>query len=368
MFLTIIVFIVILGLLVFVHEFGHFLAAKKAGVKVEEFAFGFPPRLWSIKRKGTIYAINAIPLGGYVKLLGEEGEITSAKGSVKIPGTGSSSAQKDSFAHKSVLTRIWIVVAGVLMNFILAIVLMTIGFCIGMTPLVSDPSQMVGQKESKVMVLAVAPGSAAANAGIGANDIINGFSSITDLQQFTKQNAGKEVKISIQKNNQNQEMLVKLSDKQDSPLGVSIVSITKIKQNLGQAFVTSIVETGKVIGTLFIFLGDMIKNIFTTGHAGAAAQGVVGPIGLFNFTAAAIKVGWIYVLQLVILLSINLGIVNILPFPALDGGKVLFLALEGLFRKKVVRQEIENIIHLVGFALLILLFVAITFKDVRNFF
>jgi regulator of sigma E protease len=154
----------------------------------------------------------------------------------------------------------------------------------------------------------------------------------------------------------------------DAPLGVGIVSITKVKQPVWQAFVTSVKETGFAIGALFSFLGGIIKSLFTTGTAGAAAEGVVGPVGLFNFTSQAIKVGWIYVLQLVILLSINLGIINILPFPALDGGKALFLALEGIFRKKVIRAEIENIIHLVGFALLILLFIAITFRDVRNFF
>ena len=352
MIIAIITFIIILGLLVFVHEFGHFIVAKKMGVKVEEFAFGFPPRLWSIKKGDTTYSINLIPLGGYVKMLGEE----------------DGSNQPDSFNRKSVWARIAIVVAGVIMNFILAIVLMTIGFSIGMTPLVSDPATMAGAKESKVMITFVQPGSPAAGAGLEANNILNGFASTSDLQKFTKDNLGKEVNLSVLKNNQTKNVTVKLSENTQSPLGVVIVSITKVKQPVWQAFLTSIKETGLAVSTLFSFLADIIKNVFTTGSAGAAAEGVVGPVGLFNFTAQAIKVGWIYVLQLVILLSINLGIINILPFPALDGGKVLFLALEGLFKKKVVRAEIENIIHLVGFALLILLFIAITFKDVRSFF
>lgn len=352
MLLTIIVFIVILGLLIFVHELGHFLMARKNGVKVEEFAFGFPPRLWSIKRKETVYAINVIPLGGYVKLLGEE----------------EGSDQTGSFGKKSVWSRISIVVAGVLMNFILAIILMTIGFSVGMTPLVSDPANMSGVKESKVMVVYVLPNSAASSVGIKTNDILNGFSSATDLQKFTHTNAGKEVDISISRDNSIENLKVKLSENLESPLGVSIVPVTKVKQPVYLAFVTATTETGKTIGTFFSFIGNIIKSVFTTGSAGAAAEGVVGPIGLFNFTGEAIKLGWIYVLQLVILLSINLGIVNILPFPALDGGKALFIGLEGIFRKKVVRAEIENIIHLVGFILLILLMIAITFRDVKNFF
>lgn len=365
MFITIITFIIILGLLVFVHEFGHFIVAKKLGVKVEEFAFGFPPRLWSIKKGDTTYAINAIPLGGYVKMLGEEGDETmTSKGNVT---TGATSNPK-SFSQKPVWARIAIVVAGVIMNFILAIVLMTIGFSLGMTPLVSDPANMAGSKESKVMITFVQPGSPAAWAGLEANNILNGFVSTSDLQKFTKDNLGKEVNFSVQKNSKTENITVKLSENTESPLGVGIVSMTKVKQPVWQAFLTSVTETGLAIGALFSFLADIIKSVFTTGNAGVAAEGVVGPVGLFNFTAQAIKVGWIYVLQLVILLSINLGIINILPFPALDGGKVLFLALEGLFKKKVVRQEIENIIHLVGFALLILLFIAITFKDVKNIF
>lgn len=358
MLLTIIVFIIILGLLIFVHELGHFLAAKRAGVKVEEFAFGFPPRIWSIKRKGTVYAINLIPLGGYVKLLGEEEDIKGEK----------ASHDKGSFVEKPVITRIWIVVAGVLMNFILAIVLMTIGFSIGMTPLVGDPATMKGEKISKVMVAYVVPGSPAATAGIEANNILNGFASTSDLQNYTRSHVGQEVEISVSKNKQIQNLKVKLSEDTNAPLGVSIVPLTIVKQSVPQAFVTSITETGKAIGALFGFLGSIIKNVFTTGNVGEAGANVVGPVGLFNFTAQAIKIGWIYVLQLVILLSINLGIINIMPFPALDGGKVLFLALEGLFRKKVIRAEIENIIHLVGFILLILLLVATTFKDIRNLF
>jgi len=350
MILTIIIFILILGVLIFVHELGHFAMAKITGVKVEEFAFGFPPRIVSIRRGETRYSINLIPLGGYVKLLGEEED-------VKKPG---------SFYEKSVGVRIGIVTTGVLMNFVLGILLMTIGFTIGMTPLVSDPATMGGQKTSKVMIIYVQPDSPAAKAGIQDGTILNGFASTSDLQSFTRSHLNQQIHLSIEKPNSNtaEELTLQLSDNKDAPLGVGVVSITKIKQPFFQALWTSIKETGKVIAAIFVFLWDILRSLFTTGKAGPAAEGVVGPVGLFNFTSQAIKIGWIYVLQLVVLLTINLGIINILPFPALDGGKVLFLSLEGIFRRKVIRQEIENIIHMVGFAILILLIIAITYRDI----
>ncbi|AKM82002.1 TPA: hypothetical protein DD449_02895 [Candidatus Berkelbacteria bacterium] len=348
MILTIIVFIAILGLLIFVHEAGHFLVAKLAKVKVEEFAFGFPPRLFTVKRGETNYSINAIPLGGYVKLFGEEGQSHAA----------------NSFMGKTVLQRIAIVVAGVVMNFVLAIILMAIGFMIGMTPLVSDPATMAGQKDSKVMIAYVQKDSPAEKAGITNGTILNGFDSTTDLQKYTQEHIGQSVVFSTEKQNQSKDLNVTLSADKEAPLGVGIISITKVKQGFFQAFGTSVKETGLVIKTFFVFIYDILRNIFTTGHTGPEGESVSGPVGLFNFTSEAIKIGWIYVLQLVILLSINLGIINILPFPALDGGKVLFLALEGIFRKKVIRQEVENWIHMIGFALLIILMIAITYRDI----
>jgi regulator of sigma E protease len=352
MLITIIVFILILGLLIFAHEFGHFITAKLNNVKVEEFAFGFPPRLFSIRRGGTRYSINAIPIGGYVKILGEE----------------ESNHEAGSLQNKKISVKMLIIVAGVLMNFLLAIFLMTIGFSIGMTPLVSDPAKMTGTKVSQVMVVYIQPGSPAAKIGLEPGNIINGFNSTSDLQTFTHEHLGQEVDLSVLKNQTTENIKVTLSEDQTAPLGVGLIPITKVKQPFYQAFITSFTEAGKAVGAIFVFLWTIIKNVFTTGHAGQAAEGVVGPVGLFNFTAQAIKIGWIYVLQLVIILSINLGVINILHFPALDGGKALFLGLEGIFRRKIIRTEVENIIHLIGFGLLILLLIAITYRDIINYF
>lgn len=350
MFLTIVIFVAILAVLILIHEFGHFIAAKLNGVKVDEFGIGFPPRLFSKKYHGTRYSINLIPLGGFVSLLGENED-------VKTHG---------SYFSKKVWQKITIIIAGVLMNFLLAILVLTIGFSYGMTPLVSDPTTLSGQKSSEVMVVEVVPNSAAAKVGLESGNILKGFSTPDDLQKFTKSHAGQKVTLEVVKDRQDQSVQVDLAQS-DAPLGVGVVSVTKVKQPIYKAFVTAIVEVGKSIAIVFVVLWQIIKSLFTTGTTGEAGAGVVGPVGIYNFTASALKIGWIYILQLLAILSINLGIINILPFPALDGGKVFFLALEGIFRKKVIRQEVENIIHTIGFIILILLMLAVIFRDILRF-
>lgn len=350
MFLTIIIFVAILILLILFHEFGHFVVAKLNKIKVEEFAFGFPPRVFSRVYKGTRYSFNLIPLGGYVSLLGENED-------VKQPG---------SYYSKKVWQKMTVILSGVFMNFILAIIVLTIGFTIGMPPLVSDPATLNGAKTSQVMVADVMPNSVASQIGLEAGNILKGFSSPSELQNFTKSHTGQQVTLEIQKGSEVQTKQVTLATG-DAPLGVGVVSVTKVKQPIYQAFVTAIVEVGKSIGLIFVVLWQIIKSLFTTGSAGEAGAGVVGPVGIYNFTASAIKVGWIYILQLLAILSINLGIINILPFPALDGGKLLFLTLEGVFRRKIVRQEVENLIHTIGFIILIVLMLAVIFRDILRF-
>jgi regulator of sigma E protease len=321
--------------------------AKLVGVKVKEFAFGFPPRLVSVVKNGTRYALNAIPLGGYVSLLGEDEAVQ----------------EKGSYYAAKIWQKIAIVGTGVVMNFVLGILVLAIGFTIGMTPLVSDPATLSGQKTSQVMIVEVVPDSPAAKIGLTTGDILDGFSSPSDLQNFTKEKAGQKVQVTVIANNHKETRDVTLGQN-DAPLGVGVVSITKVKQPFFSALKTATIEVGKSVGAVFVALWMIIKSVFSTGSAGEAGQSVVGPVGIFNFTSEALRIGWIYILQLLAILSINLGIINILPFPALDGGKIFFLALEGIFRKKIVRQEIENLIHTIGFVILIILILAITFRDI----
>lgn len=345
MLITLIVFIVILGILIFVHEAGHFVAARLAKIKVEEFAFGFPPRLLSWKRGETRYALNLLPIGGYVKLLGEDGD----------------SPDPRSFGKQPVLTRLTVVVAGVLMNFLLAIVVLWIGFGIGMVPIVSNPAELGGVQSSRVIITGIAPDSPAATSDLRAGDILEGYGTPLALQEYTRSHIGETVTLTIDRDGTLITKSVTLGTDATAPLGVGIYQLTKVKLGFFGALRAAVLETGRTMSTTFLFLGQFFTQLFTTG---TVADGVSGPVGIYQVTGQAVNLGLTYVLQLLAVLSINLGLLNILPFPALDGGRGLFIALEGIIRRKVVREELEAAIHAIGFFLLLGLIALITYKDI----
>lgn len=354
MVLTIIAFIVVLGILVFVHELGHFIAAKKTGVKVEEFALGFPPRIYSAKRGETEYSINAFPLGGYVKMLGELEH----------------SSDKRAFENQKPGKRFIISIAGVIMNLILAWVLLTAGFAIGMSPVVSNPDTIPGKKlTSDVIIADVSKDSPAAAAGLQAGDIAlkastnteeKSFKSPSDLSAFTGSHKNQEITITVKRDNTEISKSIMLSNT-DAPLGVSVVEKAIVRVTWYKAPYIALKETYGITKLTGQFLAGMFKNIFTHGKV---SEGVGGPVAIYMYTGLAVKAGMMVLLQFIAMLSINLALINILPFPALDGGRLLFIVLEKLYGKKVVKERVENIIHTVGFALLILLIVAITYRDV----
>jgi len=359
MILTIIVFLIVLGILVIVHEFGHFVVAKKTGVKVLEFAVGFPPRLYSKKRGETEYSINAVPLGGYVKMLGELEH----------------SKDKRAFENQKPSVRFWITIAGVVMNIVLAWVLLSIGFAIGMSPIVSSPDSIPGKKLSSEIILAdVAKDSPADKAGIQAGDIAlsatsNGvYTAFSSLNQFDAYNAdhkGKIVTYALKRGDETISKETSLSEDSDSQLGVVIIEKAEIRVPWYLAPVVALRETYRIAELTFEFLGTFIKTLFIHGQF---EQGVGGPVAIYTYTGLALKAGFMVLLQFVALLSINLALINILPFPSLDGGRLVFVILERFFGKRVIKENVENIIHTVGFALLIVFIVAITYKDIVNLF
>ena len=343
--LTIIIFILILGVIIFVHELGHFASAKLCKVKVEEFGFGFPPKIFGVKKGETTYSLNWIPIGGFVKLLGEE----------------DGSKDKRSFNMQSIPKRVFIIVSGVLMNFLFAILILTIGFMIGMSPLISSPESLGGSQQTEIIITGVLENSPAAEAGIISGDIVTGFSSIEDFQNYTKSHKNEEVSLNIKENGEVKTINVKLSDSADAPLGVGLVQSTKVKLPFFKAVKAAFVETGKVIYAIVDFVYSFFRDLFTGKKV---EREVVGPVGMFGITQQAVKLGLVYVLQLAAYISINLGVINILPFPALDGGKILFLFAEGARGKRVIKMEIENIIHLIGFIILIALIIVVTYNDI----
>lgn len=357
--LTVIIFIIVLAVLIFVHELGHFLAARKNGVRVEEFGLGFPPRIFGIKKGETVYSLNMIPLGGFVKIFGEEGE-----------GKGDSR----SFVSKKIWRRTIILLAGVSMNVLLAAAIISLGFGIGL-PEIIDDNQNVGG--AQVQITQVTPNSPAQTAGIKTGDVLvkivgqgelNDISRVSAVQNFISENKGKEIIVSLQRGNDIREVkiLARVSPpSNEGPLGVGLARVVKVFYPWYLAIYEGIKTTFILIFTIVVGLGYLLWQLVSQGRAPGAE--VAGPVGIFNLTGQAAQLGFIYLLQLTALLSVNLAIINALPFPALDGGRVLFLIIEKI-KGSPVSEKIEKAIHSAGFALLILLMALITVRDVIKLF
>jgi len=368
MFLTILVFILILGLLIFVHEFGHFVMAKRAGVRVEEFGFGFPPRLFGIKKGDTIYSLNLLPLGGFVKIYGEDGAIKNQKEDVD---------NENVFYKKPIKTRVGILVAGVTMNLILAAVLLSVGYWIGLPTIIKE-GQISDFKDAKVQILQVDFNSPAEQAGIKMGDTIASFklqitnyklqiTEVSQVQEFINQHKGEEIIVVIQRGDEILEKTVVPridAPKGEGPLGISLAETAIVSYPWYRALVMGVTSVINLTWAITVALAGLLWQIIRTGQL---AVDVAGPVGIFTFTGQAAQLGFIYVLQLTALLSINLAIINVLPFPALDGGRLLFLGIEKI-KGSPISQKVERFANTTGFVILIMLMVAITWRDVARLF
>lgn len=355
--INIIIFIFILGILVLIHEIGHFVAAKKCGMVVEEFGVGFPPRLFSKIRKGTLYSINLFPLGGFVKIKGEHYEEDEESG--KNPKL---------FYNRPLGARVIVVIAGVIMNLIFGWFILAIGFSFGFPSLSRDLSQISGAEviRQEVIVAQVNKNSAAGKAGIKAGSAIISsegitFKTLDQVQKFSKNHQGKEVVFLIKDLDNNfKKVRVKLAEN-DAPLGIVIIPDNLIRFSPEQAFWEAAKETASIVGLTGKALGSLISDLFVRGKI---SEQISGPVGIYRATARATEVGFTAVVMIAVILSINLALINIVPFPALDGGKLAFLLIEAIFRKRVIAIHIEQAIEAIGFFLLILFVLAVTYKDI----
>lgn len=354
---TALVFIAILLLLVLVHEWGHYIAAKKAGCNVEEFGFGFPPRIFSVMKWGTKWSFNLLPIGGFVKIEGEDME--------------EEDPTPTSFASKSATWRIIILSGGVFMNVVLAAVLLAIQSGIGTPTLVteSNASQLT---DHKTYILDVADGSPAEQAELREYDRIEQIGSIAnpsidDIQTAIDEAAGTSIPVHIER--QGQHFMIELTPRLNPPegqgaLGVSLASTGLQKSPWWQAPWHGIKRTWELTVAIIYQFGLIIQRVATEGSAG---ESLTGPIGIAVYTNEATQQGLSYILEFAALISINLAIVNILPLPALDGGRILFVIIEKLAGRRLPRQ-VESYIHTAGFVFLIGLMILITIKDARRFF
>lgn len=360
MLVTIIAFVLILSLLVIIHELGHFLVAKKLGIKVEEFGIGFPPRAFGKKIGETVYSINWLPVGGFVKLYGEDdaggGKISSQKSGTQKSGED----EKRAYYARPLWQRMIVVTAGVIMNFLLAIVLISFLFTTQGVPLPSE----------HIIISEVVNNSPAAVAGIKEGDhviSING-KEIKDTAAFislTKQEKGHEVSLKMARDGQ--EYTTKLTPRINAPknegaMGVAITNIQIKKYAWYEAPIYGTMEAAKFSWMILAGLGTMVFDLATHG---TQPQGVAGPIGVAQLTGEAVKAGAFAVLWFISLLSLNLAVLNILPIPALDGGRFFFMIIELLTGKKV-SPKYEAYAHGIGLVLLLGLMAVITLLDVTR--
>ncbi|MEK9129895.1 MAG: RIP metalloprotease RseP [Patescibacteria group bacterium] len=358
MLLTIIVFILILGLLVFVHEFGHFFVARKLGVGVEEFGLGFPPRIFGIKKNNTIYSLNWIPLGGFCKIKGEEGD---------------ESTEKDSFVSKRIRVKIAIISAGVIMNVFLAFILFSIVFVIGFPQVINEKTIQGAKKisQAQIQIMAVSKNSPAEKADIQLGDTFlemdhQKIEEVSMFQNYVQKNSKKEIAIKIKRGNKIFEKKIQpeFSEKVNKKIiGVQLVKIGTISYPWHKSILLGAEFTYSTTIEIIKAFCSLIKNLFI--HQTLSAD-ISGPIGIAVMTKQMINLGLNYVILFAGMLSLNLAIINFLPFPALDGGKVAFLIVEKI-RRKPINQQIENISHGIGFILLMLLVVIVTYQDIAKF-
>jgi regulator of sigma E protease len=371
--MTLLLFLLILSILVLVHEGGHFLAAKKAGIKVEEFGFGYPPRIWAKKIGETEYSINAIPFGGFVRLYGDP-----AEGEVK-----KSRDFKCSFLGKSKKARTAVILAGVVANFLLGILVFSIVYSFTGIP----------QKTEKIKIVGIAPGSPADKLGLKEGDIVLEVDDkkITEMTEFTKlisEKKGKEVKLLIKRetNNPCQEKVLgggegfscqdgnllfwlvprESPPEGEGPLGVIVSNIEIVKHPFWQMPFRGAVEGVKeafawgwmIVVSLKKMIGDLIFR-------GVAPKDIAGPVGIFQATGMVAKTGVLNILQFLGILSVNLAVLNILPLPALDGGRLMFVVYEIVFRRRP-KPYLERWINTVGMTILIILLILVTINDVKR--
>jgi regulator of sigma E protease len=342
--MAIVPFLVLFSILVFVHEGGHFLFSKLFGVKVEEFGFGYPPRILGKKIKGTIYSINLIPFGGFARIKGEDQRV---KG-------------KDSFSTQSLWKRALIIFGGVLGNFLLAWALFTVLLVVG--------NPVPGEK---VFVDEVLEGSPAAEAGIEAGDHILSFEgerveTAQELISLTDEHLGKASVLEMEREGEVREVAVTL--RTDPPGGEGPMGV-RISTGLGYEktalWKAPFVAFGQVVGTVWEMVTIAVGMIRDAFRGEEVLIG--GPVAIFAITGTYASYGLRIFLQFMAFLSLNLVIINLLPFPALDGGRLLLMAVETV-RGKRVAPKTEQLINQIGFIILVILMVLLSVHDIRNFF
>ncbi len=361
--MEILVAILLLSILILVHEFGHFMVALRAGILVEEFGIGLPPRIFGIKINQTIYSLNFLPFGGFVKLHGES----------KIE---QDSRKEVAFFAKPLHVRFAVLLSGVAMNFFLGVLLFSILFTIGTPVAITENNQEKNLDDKHIELIAIASNSPAQSAGLKIGDRILGISTKEqnlaednlnpeEIRKFIKNNAGKEVAILVQRGKQRLTIsaIPRTSPPPgEGPLGIAMAEVGTLRypwyRSIFEAFRASFLIAGNTFAALYF----VFRDIFVEGKI---SPSIAGPVGIIRLAGEAAQLGILRLINFAAILTINLAVLNILPIPALDGGRIMFLGIEKL-RKKPISQKVEQALHAAGMAILIALILLITIYDIKR--
>lgn len=350
--MTIIIFIVVLLVTVIAHEWGHFYVARKSGMAVEEFGFGIPPRLFSWKRGQTVYSINMLPIGGFVKIAGENGVEEGGKSAIPL---------EQQFESKPWYKKSLVLIAGVCMNIVLAFVLFTAAYTIGM------PTTTPGGVPTVVSVSADGLVDAAGiNVGDTVESIAINGNTVSELATLTLHEAliasEGPVTIVYRQNDELKTAVIDLpKEASERQIGVAIEPIATVRLPFTTAMYAAMLQIKSIVAGIFQTLGMLIAGLFGAG----TTEGLMGPVGLAREVGGAALIGFTYLLAFTAAISVNLAVLNILPFPALDGGRLVVVLLEAVTRRRF-SPAVIGIIHTLGFVLLLILMLVLTVGDIRR--
>ncbi len=371
--MSIIIFIIILAVLIFVHECGHFIVAKKSGIRVDEFGLGFPPKIISKKIGETTYTLNAIPFGGFVKIFGEDPHAEE----ISLENKGKS------FYYKPKYIQALVLVAGVVFNILFAALLLSIGFMIGQ-PATVDTSRFGEIQNPKLTVTAVLPGSPAQKAGLASGDAIlfvEATGNDKGAQLDTEGNLTPEQVSKVISESDGEKITMLYQRGGSAPMtafiiptdtlvpgrktvGISMDTVGILKLPVHTAILQGIMTTAQLTWATAAGLGQFLWNVVTFK---SDFSQVSGPVGIAGVVKDASKLGFTYLLSLTALISINLAVINLVPFPALDGGRLLFVAIEAVTRRKIP-SKVATWVNASGFILLLILMGVVTLNDIIKLF
>lgn len=365
--MTAILFIIVLAILIFVHELGHFIAAKTSNVRVDAFALGFPPKLfsWKPKNSETTYSLNLIPFGGYVSIFGEDPNEESLGG-----------PDKDrALTSKSKPRQIWMLAAGVIFNILFAWILISVGFMIGFP--VSQEAGLVDELENPALTLVVVlPESPAAESGLlsgdriveiksGEETLVGSETTVKEAQTFIT--SSDELSVTYERAEVIETVAVVPEEgilANSKAIGVSLDVVGIAQLPMHRAVWEGSKLTVNLTRSIAVGLSGFVSDAFT-GKADFSQ--VAGPVGIAGLVGNASRLGFVYLLSFTALISLHLAIINLVPFPALDGGRILFIIIEAI-KGSPIKPKIANTLNIAGFALLILLMVLVTYNDIVRLF